>query len=601
MKKTTLIYIFSFLLWGCSSSEIINEPVKVENLKPFQSINKNKALEYFINGSISEMKGDYAEAIIEYQEALRLDPTAGIHYALGKNYFKLNKLRSALQHSKSAHNLEPDNNEYNYLLSRVYSSANLIDSSINVYTRIIHSDSSQYRAYFELGKLYELDKPIKAKEVYDKLLGFTGPQWDVLVRIADLNERLGNIDETIATVKELIELNPVSIELKKILIESYIKTAKYEEAIQLTNETLELFPFDANLLEYKANALVQLGKWDEGAKEYTSLVGNPSIPFDSKLQIGLALFRQSLKDTSLLKYAKDIFTKLDKDSLDYQVKIYLGEIAVKEFDDSTAIENFRIATQLAGWNPEIWMRLGGLLFDNQRYTETAEEMDKALKNFPDDFILNIYMGLSLSQENNHKEAEPYLEKTVELQPEDLTALSAYGFTLYSLNRNDEALTVLEKANSIDESNINILGILGLIYDSKEMYDKSDSIYSKAVQIDSENSTVLNNFAYSLAERGIDLDRALTMVSKALEQEPDNSSFLDTIGWVYFQLGDYEKAKEYIEKSLEADSNSATVLEHLGDVYYKLGEQQKAIEFWTESLKKDDSNNELKLKLDKGTL
>ncbi|MGD8778517.1 MAG: tetratricopeptide repeat protein [Ignavibacteria bacterium] len=605
MKKTALIYIFFILLFGCSSSEIVNKPEKDEILKsPLeenQENNKTKALEYFINGSISEMKGNYAEAIIEYQEALRLDMTAGIHYALGKNYFRLNKLRSALQHSKLAHNIEPENHEYNYLLARVYSSANLIDSSINVYRRIIRSDSSQYKAYFELGKLYELDKPIKAKEVYDKLLEITGPQWEVLVRIADLNERLGNIDETISTVKELIELNPTSVELKKILIEAYIKTARYEEAINLANETLKLFPFDVNLLEYKANALVQLGKWDEGAKEYTGLANNPAIPFDSKLQIGLALFRQSLKDSTLLKYAKDIFTTLDKDSLNYQVKIYLGEIAIKEFDDSTAIKNFKIATELAGWNPEIWMRLGGLLFDNQRYTETTEEMGKALQNFPDDFVLNIYMGLSLSQENNHKEAEPYLKKSVELQPEDLTALSAYGFTLYSLDRNDEALAVLEKTTSVDDSNINILGVLGLIYDSKKMYDKSDSIYAKAVEIDSENSTVLNNFAYSLAERGIDLERALNMVSKALEQEPGNSSFLDTIGWVYFQLGDYEKAKEYIEQSLEGDPGSATVLEHLGDVYFKLGKQQKAIEYWTESLKKDESNTDLKLKLDKGKL
>ncbi len=601
MKKTTLIYIISFLLIGCSSTQVVEKSSKVKSTKVDQKRNKSKAVEYFIDGNVSEMKGEYAEAIIEYQEALRLDPNAGIHYALGKNYFRLNKLRSALQHSKSAYNLEPENVEYNFLLGRVYSAANLIDSSINVYSRIIKSDSTQFRAYLELGKLYELDKPIEAKKVYDRLLELTGPQWNVLVRIADLNERLGNVEETILTMKELIELNPTSIELKKILIEAYLKTAKYDEALALTNQSLELFPFDANLLEYKANSLVQLGRWEEGAKEYSGLANNPSIAFDSKLQIGLALFRQSLSDSSLLPYAKDIFTKLDKDSLDYQVKIYLGEIAVKEEDDSTAIENFKIATELAGWNPDVWMRLGGLLFDNQRYTETAEEMDKALKNFPDDFVLNIYMGLSLSQENDHEKAEPFLKKTVELQPEDLTALSAYGFTLYSLNKNDEALQVLEKANTIDDTNINILGILGLIYDSKEIYTKSDSIYNRAVDIDPENSTILNNYAYSLSERGLELDRALEMITKALEQDPENSSFLDTMGWVQFQLGNFEKAKEYVEKSLEVDPESATVLEHLGDIYFKLGEEEKAKEFWAESLKKDDSNNELKLKLDKGTL
>jgi tetratricopeptide (TPR) repeat protein len=111
--------------------------------------------------------------------------------------------------------------------------------------------------------------------------------------------------------------------------------------------------------------------------------------------------------------------------------------------------------------------------------------------------------------------------------------------------------------------------------------------------------ILNNFAYSLAERGLDLDRALKMVQKAVDEEPENSSYLDTIGWVYYKLGNYEKAKEFIFKAIEQDGNNATLLDHLGDIFYKMGNIEKANEYWNSSLELDDSNKEIQTKIEKG--
>jgi len=69
-------------------------------------------------------------------------------------------------------------------------------------------------------------------------------------------------------------------------------------------------------------------------------------------------------------------------------------------------------------------------------------------------------------------------------------------------------------------------------------DDSDSLYEEALRINPEFSLALNNYAYSLSERGLQLERALGMARKALEVAPDNPSYLDTIGWIYFRLGRY---------------------------------------------------------------
>jgi tetratricopeptide (TPR) repeat protein len=77
--------------------------------------------------------------------------------------------------------------------------------------------------------------------------------------------------------------------------------------------------------------------------------------------------------------------------------------------------------------------------------------------------------------------------------------------------------------------------------------------------------------------------------------------LDTIGWIYYKLGKTKKAETYIRKSLDEDSTSAEVFDHLGDVYNQLNKREKAEEMWNKALELDPDNQEIKTKLQKGTL
>ena len=132
-------------------------------------------------------------------------------------------------------------------------------------------------------------------------------------------------------------------------------------------------------------------------------------------------------------------------------------------------------------------------------------------------------------------------------------------------------------------------------------EESDSVYQKALEIDSTNATVNNNYAYSLSERGIKLDEALRMIKIAIAEDSANSSFLDTMGWVYFQLKNYELAKQYIEKAIRYGGESATMLEHLGDIEFKLGDKKQAKVLWQKALKLDATKTELKSKIEKGEI
>jgi tetratricopeptide (TPR) repeat protein len=113
--------------------------------------------------------------------------------------------------------------------------------------------------------------------------------------------------------------------------------------------------------------------------------------------------------------------------------------------------------------------------------------------------------------------------------------------------------------------------------------------------------VLNNYAYSLAERGTQLERALLFARKAVETQPDNPSYLDTIGWIYYRLGQFAEAERYVKQAISKGEVSAVVYEHLGDIYFRMNQKDLAMEHWQMALKLDEANAVLRDKIARGSL
>ncbi len=192
MIKKSAVVLICLLAFSCSGQkEVIKKSqiTKIIQNKTDSEI-KDEALDHFINGCAAEDKGDHASAILEFQDALRLDQSAGIYYALAKNYFYLNKLSLALENSRKAVEMDSTKDDYFDLLSDIYASGNQSDSAVVVLNKLIQLDSTNINAYYKLARLYEASKPMKAVEIYRKLTSLIGPDWNVLIRIADLEEKL---------------------------------------------------------------------------------------------------------------------------------------------------------------------------------------------------------------------------------------------------------------------------------------------------------------------------------------------------------------------------------------------------------------------------
>ena len=185
------------------------------------------------------------------------------------------------------------------------------DSAEMIFEKVIKIDTLFYEAYYHLAQLNEAKNPVKALKIYNRLIELRGPEWNALVKIGELNERMGNVGNTIKTVEELLKLNPSNLRLQKLLIESYLKTKDNDKAITLADDALSMFPDDLTLIEYKGNAMANENRWEDAAIEYQKLIHSKELPFKAKKNIVGGFVTEAVRDSSIIPIAKNLLLEIN--------------------------------------------------------------------------------------------------------------------------------------------------------------------------------------------------------------------------------------------------------------------------------------------------
>jgi tetratricopeptide (TPR) repeat protein len=135
--------------------------------------------------------------------------------------------------------------------------------------------------------------------------------------------------------------------------------------------------------------------------------------------------------------------------------------------------------------------------------------------------------------------------------------------------------------------------LGALYDEVKNKDKSIAAMKKAIELNPKNAPALNYLGYTWAEMGVQLDEAEDLIQRALKIQPDDGFYIDSLGWVYYQRGDYPKAVEQLERAAELTSDDPTIIEHLADAYDKAGKPDRALNRYRDALKRTKETEQSK--------
>ena len=195
----------------------------------------------------------------------------------------------------------------------------------------------------------------------------------------------------------------------------------------------------------------------------------------------------------------------------------------------------------------------------------------------------IQMAANLDSLNRADEAEKHLNALIKEHPDDLEAIMALGNVLRSHKKFTECVDAYSRGAATltqpDKSNWMLFYFRGICYERSHQWPKAEADLKKALELFPDQPHVLNYLGYSWIDQGVNLDEGMEMINKAVQQRPDDGYIVDSLGWAYYRLGNYEEAVKKLERAIELKPEDPTINDHLGDAYWRVGRVLEAKFQW----------------------
>src|SRR5256712_11859578 len=164
---------------------------------------------------------------------------------------------------------------------------------------------------------------------------------------------------------------------------------------------------------------------------------------------------------------------------------------------------------------------------------------------------------------------------------------------------EEALHEAQLDQDDDVINAKFYFNYGAAAEQAGLYDKAADLLRKSIALDPANAAEACNYiGYMWADHNMNLDEAEAMIKRALESEPNNASYLDSLGWVEIRKGKIDQALSDLLRAAETvERDEPVVFEHIGDTYLKLNRTAEALEAWQKALVLDPKNKTLAKKIE----
>ncbi len=400
--------------------------------------------------------------------------------------------------------------------------------------------------------------PTRAIAEYRRALRYDSSSASIYIALAEDYFALKLYDDASLQLDQALRVDSANVQALEFLCDLMIQSELYDSAIALTGKLIELHPEE---VRYRRNlASIYLGM---------------DRPADAILQYE-EIMQRNPEDGQTLGQISALY------------------ISLKDFQK--ALESSLALFALDSTDDRVCFTIASLMAELDRPAEADSYFARAIKLNPDDPRYFSNWAYLYMNKKDYPQAISILQKGTAHHPLAADIWALLGSAYERDGQDSSAMKALDHSLELDASQVGPYITLGYIYDERGEFEKALEVYNQALSIAPEDPLLLNNYAYLLAQRGVRLEEALEKVSLALKQNPDNPSYLDTMGWVYYGLKEYSHAREFIEKALEKDAENPTILDHLGDIFRALGDVQSARKVWLKALEKDGNNVQIREKL-----
>jgi tetratricopeptide (TPR) repeat protein len=613
----------------------------------FNNPSRAEAYYNFTMGHIYEQQyeatssAEYATKAIEaYKKAYALDPKSQvIGERLAEMYWKAQRIHDAVAEAQEILKRDPDDVQSRRLLGRIYlrslgdvSATNgqpeTVNRAIEQYREINRLDPSDTESALWLARLYRLkNEHDKAEGVLRNILKSDPENEPAIEQLTQLLMDEGKSAEAVTLLEGITAHSPSPV-LLDLLGDAYTQAHELTKAEDAYRRAVDLDPSELSHQRGLGQTLLAEEKFSEALKVYQKL--SDVMPDDSDVYLRIAQIYRELHqldkaEENLVKarqYAPGSLEVMYNEAMLYQ--------AQGRYEDAIRVLSDAV-TGIKGQSPALpsrrrslailYQQLGQLYRDTQNYQASiytfeelghlGEEEDRrarmmimdtyraakdlpkalqtgkeALAKYPADPAIRTSQALLLGENAQTDDAVKMLRAQLHGDAGDREVYLNIA-QVYERGRRykeaEEAAHGAEVLPGQPRENEMVWFLLGAIYERQKLFDKAEEQFKKVLAVNPKNAPVLNYYGYMLGDLGIRLDEAETLVQQALNEDPYNGAYLDSLGWIYFKENKLGASETTLCKAVARERHDATIHSHLGDLYAKMGRSELAATEWEKSL------------------
>lgn len=502
------------------------------------------------------------QAIGEFERIVAIQPrSVEDRMVLGQLYTVKHDQKKAEEQFKAARDIEPDSEEVVLNMARLYAESGDLQNAVKSITDVAVDDRTP-KMEFTLGAIYDqMKQPRNAIDAYKRAADMQPGDPRTMDALAQALMSNDQLDDALKQYRQLAEADPDNAEPLVHISDILTRQGKYEDALAAVRKARKLDPTSLEAGFNEGRLLDILGQFDDAVVTYSHMVdltSHANGAYTNEEKNNRSIFLDRLGSI----YVEQ--NKTDQAAATYQKMIDMGgDSAVRGYQSQ--VDAYR---------------------SGQEFSKSLEVARKAVAANPKKRELKLMLAGELADQGKTDEAFAITKGLITNTPDDRmvwVAVTQIDIRLRRWKDAEEALAKAEPLSTQKTDKLYVLFLRGELAERQKHFEPAEQYFRQVLEIDPSNAMTLNYMGYMLADKGSRLTEALKMIRKAVDQEPWNGAYLDSLGWVYFKMGEYELAEANLRQAIARNQTDPTVHEHMGDLYEKTGRIRQAAEQWQLSI------------------